>query len=266
MEARTRTELAILALGSIQACIAVSVLPVQDFTGVRILDIGSYLVNGWRLPGTILFGLCSVGISLLLLFNEPRRKPIASVLRCLWEAAFDAKKLDGNLLSHKVTYFALRPRRNPIGLGSLLRWLTKDRAQLKLVPRYRYPLEARRPKRSFRVDKHDICLCEGVAGLVFSAGTGRVITKSNLPGLSSTSSYEDFANFATQTNDNPERVKSHHHYDMRSIGGLQVLAGGDSRIVGVLMFDSSVADAVEGIAGKNTVQAYLKALSRIVDS
>ena len=134
---------------------------------------------------------------------------------------------------------------------------------MKLVPKYRFPPSSRKPRRSFRVDKSDRSLCEGVAGLVFGARMGDFVSTPNLPRLNAHSDEEKLEMFAQKTNDSKDRVKSHAHFDMQSIGGFQVLSPDDSEILGVLMFDSSDPEAVEPIRTKTTIQWHLKALSRV---
>ena len=266
MEARTTSQKTIIVLGCAQAIVAATVVATQDFETVRISHIETWFSNGWKLPGTILAGILSLSISLLVLFTEPRAKPIQALLKCLGDTVFDRKKLDTSVLTHKITYFALRPRQNFFGVGKILRRWLGDRAESKLVPRYRYPFTARKPRRAFRVDKGDTSLCEGVAGLVFIAGPGAFISATELPRLSSSSTSDELQRFAQLTNDRYKQVRAHGHFDIRSIGGFQILAPDDSQIVGVLMFDSSEPTLVDTIPAKPTVQYFLKAFSRTVAS
>ena len=263
MEARTTAQKGVLVLGCLQALLVASLVVAQDFEGVEPLHLESYFKKGWKLPGTILTAFVTAASALLIVCNDPRRKPTRAILRCVSEAAFgDQKDLDGSVLAHKVTFFLLRPRRGRL-LGRAWRRVWRDKAQLKLVPRYRYPAGAKKPRRSFRIDKNDPTLCEGVAGLVFLASRGSFISMSNLPRLNSSSETSEFEEYARLTNDCAGRVRKHEHFDMRSIGGFQVLSPDGDEILGVLMFDSADSEGVEVIRGKTTIQRYLKTLSRV---
>lgn len=263
MEARTTTQRWLLGLGIVQAILSASVAVSQDFEKVSILRIDTYLDAGWKLPGSLLLALTTLATGALLVATEPRRRPISGILHCIHEQAFDPG-LAGNSISRKVTLFVLRERRKALGLGALWRRCRNDSATHMLVPKYRFPRDARKPRRKFRVDKSDSSLCEGVAGLVFQSN-GKFIVRQDLPGLSGESDVSAFKDFADQTNDNPSVLRTFGHYDIRSIGGIQVLAPDDSKIVGVLMFDSADPQGVaESIQGKSSLKSTLGALSRAI--
>lgn len=189
--------------------------------------------------------------------GEPAKPYVDCVLRELAQEIWtkSPKSLAPPIFRHRVTLFELQRR------WWICKWC-QPKWTHRLVPRARWPLSGRRPRRCFRVHEHMTENGEGMCGQIMASGS---LVATDLPDLhAAVVTDQDYATYAEKTLDSIKMVKRERYY-ARVIGGFTIYDK-DGRIWGVLAFDSSdpaaiASNALDSAASRRTLGVLAGVLS-----